>query len=151
MPGQVASEQLRMIGLRLREGGNGALFNPIRAEIVAHAEPLVVAAQEAAQRMLPHKGGLNEWVAGQHIRISVLTGAATAGVRLTGPSNIRSGGQTNQGYVRHPVFGDREDWKTEQIPEAAGWWSTTLAEDSAAITPQIVATINRVNEWIQAV
>jgi hypothetical protein len=150
MPGQVASEQLRMIGLRLEEGGNGALFSPIRAEIVAHAEPLVHAAQEAAQRMLPHKGGLNEWVAGQHIRISVLTSAATAGVRLTGPPSIRSGGQTNQGYVRHPVFGDREAWVTEQTP-GAGWWSTTLAEDSAAITPQIVATINRVNEWIQAV
>lgn len=146
-----ASEQLRAIAERLRTAGAGVLFNDVRAEIRAEAEPLVVAVQEAAQRKLPKRGGLNEWVASQHITIQVLAGARIAGVRLRGPRNIRSGGQTNRGYVRHPLpNNNREHWVTQQIPEAAGWWTDTLREDSPLVTPRITAVITRVNQWIRS-
>lgn len=151
MPATDASAQLRAVALRLKEAGAGALFNDVRAEIRYEAEPLIPAVQEAAQRMLPKSGGLNNWVANQHFTISVLAGARTAGVRLTGPRTIRSGGQTNRGYVRHPTFGRREagDWQTEQIPQATGWWTDTLREHSLPITPRIVAVIDRVGAWVQ--
>lgn len=151
-----ASAQLRAVALRLREAGAGALFNDVRAEIRAEAEPLVVAVQEAAQRKLPHTGGLNERVASQHVRVSVLTGARSAGVRLAYPTRKSAGALTNQGYVNHPVFADssksRREWawvNHQELPNAAGWWTDTLRQDSPGVTPRIVATIDRVSAWIQ--
>jgi hypothetical protein len=152
MAASSGSAQLRAISLRLKAAGAGAYFNPIRAEIRSVARPLAEAAQAAARERLPRGGGLNEWVASQRITISVSTGQRTAGVRLQGPRRRRSGGQTNKGYVRHPVYGHIGRWAKEdqQIPGADGWWSDTLRERSAAVTPRIVAVINRVSRWVQS-
>lgn len=145
-----ASAQLREIAVRLREAGDGALFNSVRAEIRAAARPLVDAVHEAALEKLPKSGGLNEYVAAQHVTISTRTGPRTAGVRLTGPRKMRSGGQTDSGYVRHPVFGDAEVWRSTEYPPMAGWWTDTLAARSPEVTARIGGVIDRVNRWIQA-
>lgn len=157
MTGRNASAQLREIALRLRAAGDGALFNSVRAEIRAEARPLVDAVHQAALDRLPKSGGLNEYVAAQHVTISTRTGPRTAGVRLTGPKKIRSGGQTNKGYVRHPTRKgpgwedvNREKWRTTEYPPMAGWWTDTLSERSPAVTVRIVGVIDRVNTWIQA-
>jgi hypothetical protein len=62
--------------------------------------------------------------------------------------------------VRHPVFdrgvsrsllGSKTKWVRQEIPAATGWWSTTLAVHSAAITPVLVAEMRRVAAMIEAV
>jgi len=58
--------------------------------------------------------------------------------------------QTNKGYVRHPVFGVwREGVESQQIPDAAGWWTDTMRKGSEAVTPLILAEMNHVGRFIQ--
>src|SRR5579875_2179823 len=144
-----ASAQLRAIAVRLREAGDRGNLNALRKSIRASAAPLVSAVKQAASEKLPHGGGLNEQVASQRVGVSIRTGARTAGVRLTTTAPDTS--QTDQGFVRHPVFGNRKVWVRESIPQAAGWWSQTLADKSPAVTPLIVAELERVAASIQAV
>jgi hypothetical protein len=120
------------------------------ATMRAAAKPLVKSAEEAARERLPKSGGLNELVASRHTRVSVLTGARTAGVRLRRGDRGASY-QTNRGYISHPTFGRPDSWVSppQQVPEAAGWWTDTMRAGSPAITPLIVAEMNRVSRIIQ--
>lgn len=144
-----ASAQLRAIAVRLREAGDTGNLNALRKSIRTSAAPLVSAVKEAAVEKLPHGGGLNEQVASQRVGVSIRTGARTAGVRLTTTAPDTS--QTDQGFVRHPVWGNRKRWVQQSIPEAAGWWSQTLADKSPAVTPLIVAELERVAAYVQGI
>lgn len=144
-----ASAQLREIAVRLREAGDRGNLNALRKSIRTSAAPLVSAVKEAAVEKLPHGGGLNEQVASQRVGVSIRTGARTAGVRLTTTAPDTS--QTDQGFVRHPVFGNRKRWVREEIPQAAGWWSQTLTDKAPAVTPLIVAELERVAAYVQGI
>lgn len=144
-----ASQRLHEIAARLKvEGNRGARLEMNRA-IRAAAQPLVNAVRAEATARLPKSGGLNLEQANQAISVSVVTGSRSAGVRIR--TKTRGSMQTDKGYVRHPVFGRRDnskDWQTQQIPGARGWWSDTLAARSAAMTPLIVAEMNRIARQI---
>lgn len=145
-----ASTRLHGIAARLKAEGQRGLQLEMARTMRAAAQPLVTAVRSEATARLPKSGGLNLQQANQAIRVSVTTGARTAGVRIR--TRTRGSMQTDKGYVRHPVFGRREnpqDWQTEQLPAARGWWSDTLATRSAAITPLIIAEMNRVGRIIQ--
>lgn len=117
--------------------------------IRAAARPLVTAAEDAARQQLPKSGGLNELVADRHTTISILTGANTAGVRLKRARKDAASYQSNRGFIYHKTFGE-EPWRREEIPAAAGWWSDTMATGSRAVTPLIIAEMNRVGRIIQS-
>lgn len=144
-----ASAQLRAIAVRLREAGDRANLNALRKSIRTSAAPLTAAVKDAARAQLPKGGGLNEQVANQRVSVSIRTGARTAGVRMT--MSAPDTGQTDQGYVRHPVYGNRNNWVQQSIPDAAGWWSQTLADRAPAVQPLIVAELARVAAWIESV
>lgn len=145
-----ASERLHGIATRLRAEGQRGLQRQMYGVLRGATAPLVDSVREAARERLPRSGGLNEQQADQAIRVSVTSGVRTAGVRIR--TRTTASVQTNSGYVRHPVFGRREnpqDWQTQEIPGAAGWWTDTLRAGSAAITPLLVAELNRVARRIQ--
>ena len=145
-----ASTRLHGIATRLRTEGQRGLQRQMNATIRAAAQPLIAAVRAEATARLPKSGGLNLQQATQAIRVSILGGVHTAGVRIR--TKTRGSMQTDKGYVRHPTFGRREnpqDWQTEEIPQARGWWSDTLAARSAAVTPLIIAEMNRVSRIIQ--
>jgi hypothetical protein len=75
--------------------------------------------------------------------------ARTADVRLT--TTAPDTAMTDSGFVRHPTYGNRSRWITQQIPDAAGWWSDTLARKSVEVTPVLLAELERVRAMIQAV
>lgn len=144
-----ASAQLHGIALRLKaEGVKGQRVELLRGLRTA-AKPLIVDVQAAAREKLPHGGGLNEQVAGQKVTVSVRTGAKTAGVRLV--TRAPDTAMTDAGFVRHPTFGRRGkgQWRTQQIPKAAGWWSQTLAHAGPKVTPYLVAHMRLIASRIQ--
>jgi hypothetical protein len=147
MPNANASAQLRLVSVRLKEQGAGALKLELTRALKAAAKPLIPDVQTAARDQLPRGGGLNERVANQKVTVSVRTGATNAGVRLTTKDHDTKA--TNAGYVRHPVFGHMDRWKTQQIPDAAGWWSGTLAAKGPEVTPAIIAVLDEVTAAIQ--
>lgn len=141
------SEQLAALGVRLKEAGIVGARRDMLRGIKSGAAPCVAAVKAAAEAKLPHGGGLNVQVAGQKVSVSVRTGARTAGVRMTTTAPDTS--QTDSGYVRHPVFGNRKKWITQQIPAAKGWWSTTLKESVPMVQPFIEAAMKDTAERIQ--
>lgn len=96
-------------------------------------KPVIEAARRNATDRLPRGGGLNALAAGEKITTRVRLGVRTAGVQIRTADRILN--QTNAGFVRHPVFGDRKVWVTEQVPRAAGWWDDAISET----TPQAIA------------
>jgi hypothetical protein len=60
--------------------------------------------------------------------------------------------QTDDGFVRHPTFGRRGkgQWRTQEIPAAAGWWSVTLARESPAVTPAVLRVMEAAAARVQA-
>lgn len=143
-----ASDELRLVAVRLKVAGAGGLRTELLRGLRTAAKPLIPKVQAAAKAKLPKGGGLNEQVASQKISVSIRTGAKSAGVRLT--TTALDTKQTDAGYVRHPVFGTwRPGMPAQQIPDAAGWWSGTLAAEGPSVTPALVAVIDSVNWAIQ--
>ena len=141
------SAQLAALAVRLKVAGDKTLRVELLRGLKSGADPLVKAVAEAARNQLPKRGGLNEQVAGQKVKVQVRTGARTAGVRLTTEAPDTS--QADTGFVRHPVFGNRSRWVTQQIPKAKGWWSVTLANGAPDVTPELMAAMERVAAQIQ--
>jgi hypothetical protein len=141
MPGN-ASLELRSIAGRLRAAGDKGNLNALRKGLRAGAGPLIPAVRQAAIAKLPKTGGLNQQVAGQQVKVSVRMSARTADVRLT--TTAPDTAMTDSGFVRHPTYGNRSRWITQQIPDAAGWWSDTLARKSVEVTPVLLAELERV-------
>ena len=154
MPGQSnASERLAAIAARLKAEGQKTVLYEMNRALRGAAQPLVTAVRNEARATLPKSGGLADEQADQAIRVSVITGFKTAGVRIRTrtPGSV----QTDMGFVRHPVFaqGDKERdewrWVRQELPAARGWWTNTLLTESAEITPLLVAEMNRIGRIIQ--
>jgi hypothetical protein len=116
------------------------------------AQPLIRSAEQAAREQLPKRGGLNELVAGRHTTVATLTGPRTAGVRLRRARKDAASYQSNRGFIHHPPPGyiNAGTWVRQEIPAAEGWWTNTMRTGSPAITPAIIAEMNRVAVRIQA-
>lgn len=143
-----ASERLHGIATRLRVEGERGVARRMNKTIRAAAAPLIAEVRAEGMRRLPKGGGLNVEQAQQPIRVAITSGSRSAGVRIRTrtPGSV----QTNSGYVRHPVYGVwRPGVPDQPIPGSAGWWTETLRRGSAAVTPLIVAEMNRVGRFIQ--
>lgn len=142
-----AARQLHLIAAACKKTGTGGMKLALVRDLRVQAAPLVTAVRESARRNLPQTGGLAETQARQSIRVSVLTSARNAGVRIR--TRTLGSFQTNAGYVRHPVFGDRERWVQQDLPRAAGWWDRPLHAAGPAVTANVIASIDRVNAQIR--
>lgn len=144
-----ASAQLHAIAAALRARGEKGMKRELTTGLRAGAQPLVSAVKTAAWHKLPHEGGLAARVANERVTVSVTTGARTAGVRMrTATHDSRA---TNAGYVRHPVYGRWiEGLPSQEIPQAAGWWTDTLRARSPAVTPVLLAVMEKIAAEIQA-
>lgn len=142
-----ASERLHGIATRLRVEGERGLQREMYGVFRTVAQPLKDAARSAALQKLPKSGGLAQDVADQ-VTVRVTSGARTAGVSVR--TKTLGTTQTNSGYVRHPVFGAwLPNQPSQEIPGAAGWWTDALQPPSAAVTPLLIAEMNRVGRIIQ--
>ena len=142
------SAQLAALAARLKVTGEKGLRTQLLRGLKSGAEPLVKKVADAAREQLPHGGGLNEQVAGQKVKVQVRTGARTAGVRMT--TTAPDTEMTDKGFVRHPVYGNRKKWVTQQIPAAKGWWSQTLADGGSDVTPELLKVMEETATAIQA-
>lgn len=142
------SARLRAVSVRLKAAGDRGNRLALLRGLKSGAAPLVPLVGDAARAQLPKRGGLNERVAGEKVKVSVRLGARTAGVRLT--TTAPDTKLTNSGFVEHPVFGR---WITglplQAIPKAAGWWTTTLQRHSPEVTPDLLAELKRIEKLIQ--
>ncbi len=159
-----ASEQLAAIGARLKVEAP-LLRKELLRGLKTGAAPLVPIVKAAAAEKLPKAGGLAAIVAGQKISTSVSLSPKSASVKLKS-TKARGNRQSDEGYVRHPVFGTQAQlaagfaaaeaagartkhgqgwkWVTQQIPGAAGWWSETLKYSAPIVTPELIAVMEQI-------
>ncbi len=105
------------------------------------AKPLPAEAKFAARSELPKAGGLNERIASHEAKVSVTSGnQAGVKIRFRGVDS-RS---TNSGRLRHPVFGNRDNWVTQQIKP--GWFTDRMRREAPKVRPELVKVLERIAE-----
>lgn len=134
--------QFRSVSIRLKEA-DAALMRLTRRNIRAAVAPVIPAIRASARSTLPKSGGLNERVAGTKISVSILTGRNTAGVRLRmGQGSGRAKRhmtEINAGTVRHPVYGDRQNWATTDVE--AGFFDRPVKAGQPATAEACMAAL----------
>jgi hypothetical protein len=115
----------------LKEAERTALRTEMNKRLKRAVQPVIAETRAAAVERLPKAGGLNKRVAKTPQRVQVRTGK-DPGVRLVvGKSNSGARG-ANRGEVRHPVFGDRDQFVSQAVP--SGWFD----EPAEKAKPHIV-------------
>lgn len=126
MPAARGAEDFGRLARSLRAIGDKELKRELYRGLNRAAKPAKDKVKPSAQSELPKRGGLNDFIAGS-TRASVRTrsGRRNPSVRIVarGPHDVYA---LDRGRVRHPVFGNRNAWRTQQINP--GWFSEPIAQ-----------------------
>lgn len=143
-------EDFRALQVRLKATGQTGLRRNMRRSIVVATAPARKAVKAELEAVMPKGGGLNVYLAKSKITTAVLTGSRSAGVEVRGRGPKDKGRASksqfrkiNQGVVRHPVFGRREnpqDWQDTKVP--SGWWENALRPYGEAVQVALVESMN---------
>lgn len=128
------SRALRTVGADERKGLRRELYRGI----MRATKPLKKAAQDSAHANLPQRGGLAARVGKSKFRTKTTGGGQNVGVRITS-----SGGSgLDRGRLRHPVFGNRSVWVTQQVePE---WFTRPMRAGAPAVQREILQAMDDV-------
>lgn len=141
-----AGDDFYRLSKALKNAGKTELRKELNKGLRQGAKPLIPRARAEARRVLPHEGGLAERVARAPMRVQVRTGAQTAGVRIVVGKDRSGARRANQGEVRHPVFGNREVWRTTKVPP--GWFDRPMEHGAPYIRPELEKAMQRVIDKI---
>lgn len=113
-------EGLRLVGAAVRRlGSDRVIVNEMAKEIRKAVPPIRRAIKASALATLPSRGGLNQWVAKAKVTAQIRRGATNAGVKIKDAKTSR--GQRhdlraiNAGFIRHPLWGNREHWYSQTV------------------------------------
>lgn len=133
--------EFKALSRRLKEQGEygKGLKRELNKAIDEAAQRLIEEVHSAEESELPKRGGLAELVAGQRIRVAK-TGT---GIRLVQAGRtVKALKSMDAGNLRHPVYGNRKVWVSQQIKP--GWWSKTLSssKSTAAVRARIMRAMH---------
>lgn len=137
--------ELAALSVRLKAAGMGGLRLEMTRAIRVAAKPVIPKLRDAATADLPKAGGLADRVAAQPIKVSVRTGARSAGVSIRARYT-----STNKGEWRHPVWGQKV-WVSQSFAPAAGWFDKTIERDAPEIRTAVTAVLVEVRDKIVGV
>jgi hypothetical protein len=145
------AEQLRKLAVDLKAAGSparGLRVELLRAMRLA-AKPMVEAAKASARENLPKHGGLNVWVAdGAKIAARNRVASTNAvGMRIVATEGAAKLEDMDKGKVRHPVFGNRAVWRSQDIQ--AGWFSKPLNEAMPAVQADVLMAMDIIGRRIE--
>ena len=137
-------EEFRKAGAQLLELGDRKLVLGMRRDLRALAKPVGDRIVEAIADAMPKRGGLAERVRSQG-RVSVLINLRS-GVRIQLAN--RGGmymGAFESGTIRHPVYGNRKAWVSQQVPGGKGAEAFAKEADglATAVADHVTETARR--------
>lgn len=140
------ANELEALGRRLKEAGDKGLRRELLAGIRKTNKPTISAIRANARAELPHGGGLAEIVGSSRIGTRTKLSGKNVGVQIKGVGTV---GLTslNRGRLRHPVYGNRGTWVTQQIP--AGWFTDPIEKDVPRIRAGIEDAMKTVARKIE--
>lgn len=116
----------------LKAAGEKELRRELHTAMRRTARPLVPLVRASARANLPQRGGLAAQVAKEPVRVKVATGR-TPGVHVVVGRKGGGARATNRGVVSHPVFGDRSQWVTQEVPQAARWFDDVMEAQAPVV------------------
>lgn len=140
----VSAHDFETAGEKLR-GAEKPLQKEVRRAIGAAARPIVRdVLREGLEKGFPgHRGGLIDFLSSSRVQVNV--SRDWAGVRaVLGDKRHGVGRMVRQGYVRHPVFGNRNAWANTAIPNPEAFQAAINArvdEIKAAVVGAMQTTI----------
>ena len=137
---------LSRIARDLKQAGNGDLRKELLAGIRKPVKAAIPDVRTAAATDLPKRGGLAARVAKQKYAARTSLSRSEARVRLVG-SGMKELDTIDQGRVRHPVWGDRQVWKSQRV--TPGFFSGTLSRKGPAIRQEIDRVMHAVARKIE--
>lgn len=140
-----ADEFLRL-SKALKQAGRTDLRKELNNGLKRAARPLIPKVRAEALRRLPQSGGLAARVAKSPIRVQVRTGSKNAGVRIVVPGSAKGARSANQGFIRHPVFGNRNVWVEQSV--RAGWFDDPLKASAPEVRPELERALENVAEQV---
>lgn len=90
-----------------------------------------------------HKGGLIDYLAKSRVQANPVSGFAGVRVVLGSRKNHQIGRMVRQGYVRHPVFGNKKVWANTAIPNP-GAFEDAVNKRADEIKGAVVEAIQQV-------
>lgn len=136
--------QLALVQRELRRFGDKATRRKYYAGLNRATKPMRRNAQDEARRILPKRGGLNVRVA---TKSKLTTRSNREGVYVTSVGRTQARNIDN-GVVRHPVFGNRDVWRTTRVPR--GWFTRPMEIGAPRARGELVAVFNEVARDIAA-
>ncbi len=143
--------EFQALGRRLREQGEAGkgLRRELYKAIDRATKPLRDEVKKAEAEKLPRSGGLAGLVSNSPIRTSKRNIGNAAGIRLVQSGRkVKSLKGIDQGTVRHPVFGDRKNWVSQDV--TPGTWTDTLnsSETKAAVREAVLEAMHETERKI---
>lgn len=158
-------EQLEQLYKRIRAVGDNDLRKELLRGIRVAVRPLPIAIKAAARSDLPQGGGLADEMGRAAISSRTRTASSKhgdAGVRLIGqkereasksarkgkkgkekpPSRFIDIRALDRGEIRHPLFGNRKHWYSQQIKP--GFWTDTINERADDVERDLVQSLDNV-------
>lgn len=133
--------QIAHLQRELRRLGDKDTRRKYYAGLNRATKPMRAQAKLEALRRLPKGGGLNRHVA----KTRLVTRANRGGVYVTSVTR----GQArliDKGAVRHPVFGNREVWRTTDVPR--GWFTVPMQAGAPRGRRELIAVFDDVAKSI---
>lgn len=143
------AEDLERLGRQLKELGDKELRRELFRGFARATKPLKADVKRSAVRSLPHRGGLNQWVADAKIATRTRVSGKSVGVRIAGSRSNKQQRKSdlnaiNRGRLRHPVFGNRKVWVTQQV--TPGWFTVPLVAGADVVRTELVQVMDDVAE-----
>lgn len=136
----------------LRQAGNKELTRDFYRGLNRAVRPAKDAAKRAAETDLPQRGGFAAEVARSRFSSKIRTGQKNPQVTIwANPSKraraeVRDLRATDRGRLRHPLFGNRDHWFTQQIKP--GWFTNAMRDQAPQVQRNLQAvmrdTVNRI-------
>jgi hypothetical protein len=147
-----AAAELEALAFRLRRAGDGGLVREVtRAmrDAVVPVQDEIRAGLDPTSPKLPDRYAA-ELDADVRLGVNVRTNERDPGVAITGQTRSGRGRKLRNldaGQLTHPVYGNREHWRTQGEPSVKPGWFTGPAE---AAGPRVRAAIERALEDVAA-
>lgn len=141
------TERLTAVGHQLMEAGQLKIKRELLAAIRTEAQAAIPDIRDSARETLPAGGGLAVRVAEQVYGVRSSLAGSVASVRLAG-RGMKELYDINAGKLRHPVYGNREVWRSQSVPE--GFFSKPVEERAPEIRAAILVAVETVAAEITA-
>jgi hypothetical protein len=143
-----AASELESIARHLRRAGELDLVRELNAAMRRGVQPVPQAIRAGLKPKLPDRYA-ETLDADLALGISVRTSDRNPGVSVTAKARAKTRKlkYLDAGRLTHPVFGDREVWRTQELPSVQPHWFTGPVTDAA---PRIRGELERALEDVAA-